>query len=237
MEEATTTSFEEAFIQAAAACSPVRFGKDEILEAILFDMPVEEAFCIDAGGIQASCSVINVKKARALAGYLVDDKGDLQLSKARLARDLLERRRHSIGFGAEEARGRDHRVASCADSSVRECRSPTNCQKNEPASCQPDRRNSHQATRFFCLIRRLSRTSHVRRAVVAALCTTLRQSLGSCFATAPAIMVHDEQPLLFLRDLEELIETAQLKRTVAGNEYSVPMSSTWGQGDVKKPSA
>ena len=110
MEEAATTAFERSFVQAAEQSPLVRFGKDETLEAILFDMPVEEAFCLDASGVQASCSVRNVRKARLLATYLVDEKGDLQLPRVRLAKDLLERRLYSIGFGAEEDRSRDQRL-------------------------------------------------------------------------------------------------------------------------------
>ena len=110
MEEATSASLEESFVQTADTSPPVRFGKDEVLESILFDVPVEEAFSIDAGAVQASCSVLNVRKARLLAAYLVDDAGELQLSKVRLARDLLEKRLYSIGLGAEEDRLRDRRL-------------------------------------------------------------------------------------------------------------------------------
>ena len=211
----------------------MRFGKDEFLESILFDVPVEEAFSIDAGKIQTSCSVINVRKARLLATYLIDDKGDLQVSKARLARELLEKRLYSVGFGAEEAKSRDRhllRVLTLLSESAEAQRLVT--RMSRPLV----NRLAEIAIRDTLLLpdTEVITDTHVRRAVVASLCTTLRQSLGSCFATAPAIMVHDEQPLLFLRDLDELIGTAQLKRTVAGNEYSVPMSDSWGQGDLKK---
>ncbi len=45
----------------------------------------------------------------------------------------------------------------------------------------------------------------------------------------------DEQPELFLQDMLDLVATGQLKRTFGGIEYSVPLSASWGSGDLKKP--
>src|SRR5262249_28904411 len=71
-----------------------------------------------------------------------------------------------------------------------------------------------------------------RRAVLSALFTALRQTVGSCFATAPAIMVQAQQPWRFLRDLEELLNTGQLSRTFGGVQYTVPLCKSWGLGDL-----
>src|SRR5262249_897492 len=62
----------------------------------------------------------------------------------------------------------------------------------------------------------------------------LRQNVGSCFATAPAIIIHDEQPLQYFKDLNELLNTGRLKRTFGGVEYTAPLSISWGAGDLKK---
>jgi hypothetical protein len=232
-EESKAISIEESFVQSAAQCSVLRLGKDEVLESILFDMPVEEAFGIEAGGIQSSCSVVNVRKARLLSSYLINEAGELQLPRVRLAKDLLEKRLYSFGFGAEEARIRDQRLLRMLTFLYENVEAQRLIKK---LSRPLVNRLAEEAIRDTLLLpdNEAVTDTHARRAVLAALCTTLRQSLGSCFATAPAIMVHDEQPLLFLHDLDDLIGTAKLKRTVAGNEYSVPMSSSWGQGDLKK---
>lgn len=74
----------------------------------------------------------------------------------------------------------------------------------------------------------------VRRAVLASCFSSLRQNVGSCFATAPAILVHDEQIDIYLSDLFELLTTGRLKRTMAGQELIVPLSPSWGAGDLKK---
>ena len=72
-----------------------------------------------------------------------------------------------------------------------------------------------------------------QRALIAWL-TYLRQNVGSCFATAPAIVVSEEQPELFFKDLSELFGTGRLKRTFGGVEYSVPFSASWGAGDLRR---
>jgi len=83
-------------------------------------------------------------------------------------------------------------------------------------------------------IRRLE-SFHVRRAVLAAWLTLLRQSTGSCFATAPAILIQKNYPLRLLKDLYELLSTGRLKRVFGGQEYMVPMSLESGRGDLQKP--
>ncbi len=74
----------------------------------------------------------------------------------------------------------------------------------------------------------------VRRAALSACFSFLRQNAGSCFATAPAILIHAQQPEYFLNDLEELLSTARLRRVVEGEEYSVPCSPSWGVSGLKK---
>ncbi len=81
---------------------------------------------------------------------------------------------------------------------------------------------------------RIIQTVHVRKAVIAAWLTLLRQSTGSCFATAPAILVQKNEPLQFFKDLYDLLSIGQLKRVVEGREYTVPLSFSSGNGDLKR---
>lgn len=76
--------------------------------------------------------------------------------------------------------------------------------------------------------------SHVRQAVLCAYLTYLRQNVGSCFATAPAIMIQKEQPHQFLKDIKELLSSGELKRVILGRQYSVPMNLSWGVSDLYK---
>lgn len=81
---------------------------------------------------------------------------------------------------------------------------------------------------------RTLQTAQVRKAVLASWLTFLRQATGSCFATAPAILIQQNEPLLFFKDLYDLLSTGQMKRVIAGKEYSVPLSFTSGVGDLNK---
>ncbi len=78
-------------------------------------------------------------------------------------------------------------------------------------------------------------TDHqIQKAVVLACFSVLRQNVGSCFATAPAILIHEENKEQFLSDLYELLMTGKLKRTFGGVEHTVPLSPSSGVGDLKK---
>ncbi len=76
---------------------------------------------------------------------------------------------------------------------------------------------------------------HTTQAVFSALLAPLRQSLGSCFATAPAIFIQSEQIGSMLQDLYDLLTTYRLRRVIEGEEHTVPMSPNFGVGDLKKP--
>lgn len=75
----------------------------------------------------------------------------------------------------------------------------------------------------------------VRESVLAAVLNPLSQSVGSCFATAPLILLQLENPLAVLEDLYDLVTTGRIKRVIEGKEYKVPMSIKVGFGDIRKP--
>ncbi|MEM8727479.1 MAG: hypothetical protein AAGE99_02030 [Chlamydiota bacterium] len=77
--------------------------------------------------------------------------------------------------------------------------------------------------------------SDVKEAVVAAILFPLRQIIGSCFATAPAIYIQNEKPQRLLLDLYDLMMTARMKRTFGGEEYIVPVSPKWGERENDHP--
>jgi hypothetical protein len=77
--------------------------------------------------------------------------------------------------------------------------------------------------------------TELRIAVLSAWLTPLRQNVGSCFATAPAILIQEEMPERFLRDLQDLLHTGRISRVIEGKEYIIPLSPSWGMGDLLKP--
>jgi hypothetical protein len=74
--------------------------------------------------------------------------------------------------------------------------------------------------------------AHVRRAAVSACLMPLRQTVGSCFGTAPAIIVQRYHLDLFVDDLYELLTRGWLRRVFEGKQYTVPMSLSFGMGDL-----
>lgn len=75
---------------------------------------------------------------------------------------------------------------------------------------------------------------HIKRAAIAACLTPLRQSIGSCFATAPAIEIQQLYLDLFVDDLYELLSRGRLRRVVEGVEYAAPFCLSSGVGDLNK---
>lgn len=76
---------------------------------------------------------------------------------------------------------------------------------------------------------------HLQIAVVSALIYPLRQVIGSCFATAPAIYIQNELPERLLLDLYDLMMMGKMKRTFVGEEYTVPISPKWGEREEDHP--
>jgi len=76
---------------------------------------------------------------------------------------------------------------------------------------------------------------HLKQAILSALLYPLRQAIGSCFATAPAIYIQNEQKERLLIDLYDLIMLCQLKRTFAGKENIVPINPTWNYSEQDHP--
>lgn len=70
---------------------------------------------------------------------------------------------------------------------------------------------------------------HIKQAAIAACLTPLRQSVGSCFATAPAIEIQEFYLDLFVDDLYELLSRGRIKRVVDGVEYAAPFCSSVSQ--------
>lgn len=71
-------------------------------------------------------------------------------------------------------------------------------------------------------------------ALLIALMTPLRQSVGSCFATAPLMIAQMEQQPFLLQDIYHLMTRGFLKRIIDGEEVKVPISIKTGSGDLLK---
>lgn len=78
-------------------------------------------------------------------------------------------------------------------------------------------------------------STHVKRAVLSALFTYLRQDIGSCFATAPAILIQQQYPEKMLKDLDDLLSSGSLLRTIKGNPITIPINLLNSLGSLHTP--
>ncbi len=192
------------------------------------------SYRLDLTEIQESCSVRNALLSRKLATLLINDLG--QLDEEKLAATLVEFKKtlYSIGPGREHDGRRQEQILH-----VLKCLSQDKSLKQ--ALLQISKPYNHlvaeQVIRDTLALppKTPIGDAETRRAALSAWFCFLRQNVGSCFATAPAILVHNEQPKQFLKDLAEMLGTGRIKRTFGGVEYAVPLSTTSGNGDLKKP--
>ncbi len=188
---------------------------------------------LDRSKVQESCAVRNVLRTRLIATLLIDDKGEIQIPLVEEVIQKLKAHLYSMGPERQHDSYRQEHILQVLQILL---------QNKEAMRLLKHMSKPHQHRQADQVIRETLQLppntpitdAHARRAVLAAWMCYLRQNVGSCFATAPAIIVHDEQALLFLTDMNELFGTGRLKRTFGGIEYSVPLSISWGAGDLKK---
>lgn len=202
-------------------------------EKILFEEYEDLSRRLDRSQIQESCSVRNVLLTRTLATLLIDDEGHLLTSEIpRLIEILTD---HLFSLGPD--RQYDAKRRQSLLSSLKVLRDNKKVLQKLKLITKPHaHKQAEQIIRDTLQIplKEAITDVHAKRAALSALLCFLRQNVGSCFATAPSIIVHEEQPEMFLEDLLEILNTGRLKRTFGGVEYSVPLSVSWGAGDLKR---
>jgi hypothetical protein len=189
---------------------------------------------LDEAQIQESAAGRNVLKARAIAHFLVREDGEIDLTNAEKIVKKIKEFNYSLSPGFQEDAVRDEHIVHVLEQLLSD-RELVKLVRyiSRPVS---NRLAEDIVRKTLEIPDGVPLTDvHVRRACFAAWLTYLRQSLGSCFATAPAILIQREQPHLFLKDIDEMMNTGRLRRTFGGVEYSAPMSLSWGNGDLKKP--
>ncbi|MCB1180484.1 MAG: hypothetical protein KDK55_00485 [Chlamydiia bacterium] len=189
---------------------------------------------LDITYIQDSWSWRNRREAQILAQFLVDDNGEISDKKIKIAKETVKDRLYSLGTHAfHDDERKQHLLnmlnAFAENKLIRIRLKQISKPMNNPL--------------VETLIRETLGLSpgvlltdvDTRRAALAALFTSLRQNVGSCFATAPAILIQQCLPEQFFLDMGELIATGRLSRTFYGIEHVVPLSQSWGLGDLRRP--
>lgn len=184
--------------------------------------------------IQEGCSIRMILRCREIARILVDDKGEISFTLLPGLIQLIKEHLYSLGPNRQEDGLRqEHLLAVLNELQGNEKIAQFFKKLSRPYA-------NRLAERLIIQTMQVSSQTPVtdaltKQAVLCAWMCMLRQNVGSCFATAPAEIIQSEQPLPFLQDLRDLIETGYLKRTYEGNEYTVPMSESWGNGDLNRP--
>ena len=204
------------------------------LEALICDEQISLCMAFDTTVIQESWSWRNVHVGRELAKLLFDGQGAINRGVVIRAIDLLEKNLFSLGPGRYHDRSRQLHLLKilnlCATS--KECVAAIK-RIGRPIGHQGAERLIKETLNLTESVRITD--THARQAALSALLTYLRQNVGSCFATAPAILIQQEQPLQFLTDIGQLIGTGRLLRVFEGKEYVVPLSISWGMGELLRP--
>lgn len=187
----------------------------------------------ERSGIQGGAAVGEVLEARRLGLALVDAQGAISVDVLEGELAALSRDQHSLipGRGYEGAR-RAHRKRVLE---LLQERGPL-FQKVFHAAHPWNHPIAEQVIRDTLDLPKGSRVGdcETRSALLTAWMAYLRQGVGSCFATAPAIMIQQEQPERLLDDLLEIISSGSISRVIQGHVSSVPMSYSWGNGELRK---
>lgn len=188
---------------------------------------------LDKTQIQDPAAVRNILRTRRLANLLISEKGEFNASLLPKVIEQMGSHLYFLGPNRQFDAERQEHILKV----LKQLRDKPNLVKLLKLIGKPySHRYADQVIRETLQISENVPVTdaHARRAVLSAWLCTLKQSIGSCFATAPAILIHDEQPEQFLKDINELLSTGRLKRTYEGVEHSVPLSMSWGGGDLRR---
>ncbi len=179
---------------------------------------------MDRSGIQDSYSYRALYLARALSKILVDDKGQLHPFKGQLS---------PVYYPLGNSDGSIHSHQS--NFLKRWNKDAEFIKKFRKFSLPLCHRKAEEMVRATLLLPPEAplTDAHVRRAAICACLTPLRQSVGSCFATAPAILAQRHHLDLFVEDLYDLLTAGRLRRIAEGVQYTAPFSLSFGVGDLR----
>lgn len=188
----------------------------------------------DSSGIQPAFLFRNLYRARKIASHLIDEKGDFSLNLlTEFIKEFQSKALPKYQDCEFDEIARSHFLKVLRFFHTNKEAVPLLKRFTAPFS----NRLIEDLVRFSLNLSSKGKllTADVRRAVFSALLTPLRQNVGSCFATAPAIFIQSEQIEHLLIDLYDLTTTCLLKRTFAGIEHAIPIATSWGGSETQKP--
>jgi hypothetical protein len=201
----------------------------------LWDLQEEAraSFLYDASLVQDSVRFRLKKRAVWIAKAVISSTGQLEKDKIESILNRLKKQGHITYLGGYgDGPGLEHMMAVLERFLTDEALGKF-LQRFHPPLCHAFAEDLIRDSLGAFKENSLSSAS-IQRAVLSACLCPLRQNVGSCFATAPAILIQKERLDLLLQDLYDLLMTGKMKRTFGGSEFSVPLSPTSGGGDLYK---
>ncbi|ANH78592.1 hypothetical protein [Candidatus Chlamydia sanziniae] len=183
--------------------------------------------------LQSPLAAKNLHTARKIAGYILGENNEIDTIKLIEATNYLIHCTYPLGpHRHNEAKAREHLL--CMLKALKE---NPNLKNHIKALFIPSYTAiQHLIRHTLALDSHVSLSVfHVRQAVLTALFTYLRQDVGSCFATATAILIHQEYPERFLKDIDDLLSSGKLSRVIGTREITVPINLSGCIGELFKP--
>ncbi len=208
-------------------------GARDPLEKLLLEEWIDTCKKMDETVLQDSWCWRNVHIARELAYLLIDEKGEIKKATLTKTIDFLTAHLYSLGPQRHHDAVRREELLHLLELLYHEPKLSSEFRKiGKPGGHQIADRLIRETV--FLKATEAITDFHAKWAVLSALFTKLRQNVGSCFATAPAILIQQQQPEQFVSDMVQILGTGRLSRIVDGIEQSVPLSTSWGVGDLHR---
>lgn len=236
LADATTVPGGEGFLEElfSSLVKELKAEEEDSVRKILLEEFEGLSRHLDRSKVQDSCTVRALLRAKRLAALIFTEEGKIDEKPIQEALQVLRHHLYPLGpgrlydevrlvhlFTALERLAGEPKLRKKLEQ-IETTRSNTVADELLRETLQVDAKTSLKP--FM-----------VRRAFLSAWLAYLRQNVGSCFATAPAILIHEEQPEQFIEDLKNLLTIGRLTRVTGGVEYSAPINGSSGAGDLKKP--
>jgi len=201
----------------------------------ILDLPEEAKLSLlfQATGLQDEFCFRKERRAYLLAKYLLSEEGRVDIEKLQTLSSLLKDQGHILYLdGLSDSLWTEH-VRNIVNNFQENPSLLNLIKKFKLPLCDPAAEN---LVRFsLSLFKKEPLTNLLlQQSILSACFSLLRQNVGSCFATAPAILIQRNQIERFLEDLHELLYTGKLSRTFEGIEHAAPLSPSTGGGDLYK---
>ncbi len=204
-----------------------------VIESLIYSEEVSLSEEFDDSLIQDSWSWRNVTFARNLSNFLIEETGDLSFEKLVDAIECLKRGLYSLGPRRyHDSKRQEHALRILQW--IQKDKELLSLLKKSSKPFQNNLAEQYIRRSLFLPETTPVTDALTRRAVLCTLLTYLRQTVGSCFATAPAIYIQLYAPQQLVKDLLHLLSMGSLTRQFEGEEVTVPLCPTAGQGDLKK---